>query len=114
MQEELGVALPGGAGALPVLVELRVLARRHVAGAEALGVRLDDEDLHVVVVLGETQGLVERPHHVVVLEVRLLGPIQDQAGDPTILLLVDHAAQVLGFHGTSLVGWMFRRAPGEG
>ena len=53
MQKQLGVALPSGAGALPVLVELRVVARGHVTGAEALGVRLDHEDLHVVVVLGE-------------------------------------------------------------
>ena len=69
MQQELGLALPGRSGALAVLEEFGVVARRDMAATETLAVGLDDQDLDVVLTLVE--GLIETLNHFGVLQVGL-------------------------------------------
>ena len=100
-EEELAAADPVLADAGHRLDELRVgVGAGHVVpGTEPLAVGLEDDDLHVVVALGAIERVVDLPDHLRRLRVRLLRPVEHDAGDRAVLL-VQHAAEVDRLHGS--------------
>ena len=95
-----------GAHVLAAFGEGRVVAGvvpDGMAGAEALPVGLDDQDLDVVVPVGVEDGRVDLLGQLLVLGVRLLGLVQDDVGYRPVLLVDDAFAGLLEVHARRLV-----------